>query len=95
MDEGQRKQIQAELIMTLATTLLFLFLYWWTALPEWKQQMFLMELRKRLSIRALGDGLSLHDRLTIAEFKMEMSQWDNARKRNNGVGTRDHNEEGH
>jgi hypothetical protein len=93
MDEAQRKQLQAELIMTLLSTVLFLLIYWWTTLPEWKREMFLAELRNRFTIRPMG-GLSLADRLALEEFRREISRWENARKRDDGMGSRDHDEKG-
>jgi hypothetical protein len=85
MDEGQRKQIQAELVMTLLSTLLFLVIYWWSTLPEWKREALLMEIRHRLTV-PIRDGLSLADRLTLEQFRLEMSQWEHQRRRNAGKG---------
>jgi hypothetical protein len=94
VDEAQRKQMQAEMIMTLLSTLIFLVLYWWSTLPEWKREALLMELRQRLRLPKRGDGLSLADRLTLNQFRLEMSRWEHARKRYDGMASRDNDEKG-
>ena len=87
------ERMKTELVMTLATTLLFLGMYWWTSLPEWKREMYLMELRHRLQKLRVGDTLSLGDRLIIEKFRQEFSRWEHARKRDNSMETRDYPEE--
>lgn len=92
MDEGQRAQMKSEMLMTLLTTILFLAMYWWSTLPEWKREMALREIRQRLTIPP-PMGLSLADRLALEQFRMEISRWEHARKRDNGMAPRDYPEE--
>jgi hypothetical protein len=93
VDDAVRKQMQMELLMTLLTTLLFLGMYWWSTLPEWKRQGLVMELRSHFPPRVSG-GLSLADRLQIEQFRQEISRWEHASKRNNRMETRNPTEEG-
>lgn len=94
MDTNSRNQMTAELLMTLLTTLLFLAMYWWSTLSEWKREMILIGLRKRLTVPQIGT-LSLADRLALEQFRMEMSRWEHARQRDNSMESRDRPEEGY
>lgn len=92
MDKSQAQQMQMELLMTLLTTLLFLAMYWWSTLPEWKQEMVIREVKSHLRVPVIG-GMSLADRIQIEQFRAEMSRWEHARKRDNSMETRDSPEE--
>ena len=93
MDDAVRKQMQMEMLMTLLTTLLFLAMYWWSSLPEWKREAILMDVRSRFPVRA-HDGLTLAERLQVEQFRQEISRWEHASKRNNRMETRDPTKEG-
>lgn len=93
MDNTVKQQMQMELFLTLITTLLFLVMYWWSTLPEWKREAVIMDLKHRIKVRPIG-GLSLADRLALEQFRAEISRWEHARKRDNGLGPRDNNEKG-
>lgn len=88
MDRKTAEQFQSELLLMLISTLLMIAIYWWFALPEWKKEAIQMDLKKRMQIRVV-DGLSLTDRLTLEQFRREISRWEHARKRDNTMGTRD------
>jgi hypothetical protein len=85
--------MKTEMLMTFLTTILFLGMYWWSTLPDWKREMLLMELRKRVQI-PVRDGLSLADRLVLEEFRREISRYEHARKRDDRMAPRDNPEEG-
>jgi hypothetical protein len=85
--------MKTEMLMTFLTTLLFLAMYWWSTLPDWKREMLLMELRKRVQI-PVRDGLSLADRLVLEEFRREISRYEHARKRDDRIPPRDNPKEG-
>jgi len=80
VDKAQAAQLKTELIITLVTTLLFLAMYWWATLPEWKREALIIQLRSMVKVKRRG-GLSLVDRLEIEKFRAEISRWEHARKR--------------
>jgi hypothetical protein len=76
-----------QMLMELATTVLVLAIYWLAFQPEWKMQMYLKMAADRLRRPESPGGLSLGQKLTLAKFRQEISDWEHSEKERNGLRT--------
>jgi hypothetical protein len=84
MDKSQRDQLVTELVISLATTVLFVVIYWLTMLPEWQRQMYLSAVKGWLK-KKVSDGLTLAQRMELEKFRGEIMAWEREMRRNAGT----------
>jgi hypothetical protein len=75
MDKSQRDQMTTELIISLLSSLLFLAIYWWTTLPDWKQKAVLTGIGQFLQGIQESNG-ELEIQLEVDRFRKEISEWE-------------------
>jgi len=80
MDKKQADELTKEVVLTVVSTLVFLAMYYLQTMPEWKREMLLTELRRRL-VTVRESGLSLSHRTQIEQFRAEISAWEHEERR--------------
>lgn len=74
MDKDQRRQIVADMTVTIVTTLVILLIWWVAELPEWKREALFRALMVRVR-PANQEGLGPLDRMDLAAFRVAVSKY--------------------
>ena len=76
------KEFLQELIMMTVSSILFLLIYYFQTLPEWKRDLLIQEILHRVRHPRRGDKFKTE----VQEFRKEISSWEHSqRARNTGI----------